>query len=145
MITVTVNSNNATKSYTTSNKNSNNNNCNTNSSNKNNSNSNSSNTNTNSNNSKTVPATAFSPLRVFDAGFANTAVCATAVSSDTDTLRYRGYALTELVARSSFLEVAYLLVFGSLPTEEQHSDWVHNVMRHTYIHQQMEVQMATFR
>ncbi len=50
-------------------------------------------------------------------------------------LRHRGYPIEQLAAQSTFLEVAYLLVHGELPTAEQHDEWVHTITHHTYIHE----------
>lgn len=52
-------------------------------------------------------------------------------------LRYRGYPIEQLAEKSSFLEVAYLLLFGELPTADQHSTWVDDVTNHTFIHENM--------
>ena len=83
----------------------------------------------------TVPATAFGklaatvdgktkgPLRVWDSGLRNTATARSAITyidGDAGVLRYRGYAIEELCEKSSFLEVAFLLVFGNLVRDALH-------------------------
>src|SRR4029079_9876702 len=58
----------------------------------------------------------------FDAGFANTASCSSAITyidGDAGILRYRGYPIEQLAERSSFTEVTYLLIYGELPTSSQ--------------------------
>ena len=50
-------------------------------------------------------------------------------------LRYRGIPIEQLAEKSSYLEVAYLLLNGELPTQQQHDDWVHEITYHTYIHE----------
>jgi citrate synthase len=82
------------------------------------------------------------PLRLYDPGYKNTAVCKTKIYSD---YRIRGYAIEELFEKSSFLEVAFLLIYGKLPGKEDLSTWCESVMTHTYLHHGMEKQMETFR
>ena len=73
-------------------------------------------------------------LRVFDNGYVNTTACNSSISyidGDKGILRYRGYPIEELAERSSFLEVAYLVVYGHLPSTEQLTRWEEAVMRHS--------------
>src|SRR4030095_5671323 len=50
-------------------------------------------------------------------------------------LRYRGYPIEQLAEHSSYLEVAYLLIYGELPTQAQFDEWVHDITYHTFIHE----------
>jgi citrate synthase len=73
-----------------------------------------------------------------DPGFSTTAITRSAVSyidGDIGILRYRGYPIEQLAERSSYLEVAYLLLFGELPTREQLDWWRHEITHHTFIHE----------
>jgi citrate synthase len=74
----------------------------------------------------------------YDPGFTATAVCEsdiTYLDGDAGILRYRGYPIEELAERSTYLEVAYLLLNGELPTAAQYDEWRHEVTYHTYIHE----------
>lgn len=83
------------------------------------------------------------PIRLYDPGFVNTAVCKSKVSfrdKISGKLYYRGYSVDELVQRSTYLEVAYLLLYGELPNEDDYQTWVHNIMHHTFIHVELGLQ-----
>jgi citrate synthase len=74
----------------------------------------------------------------FDPGFVSTASCDSAITfidGDEGILRYRGYPIEQLAEHSSFLEVAYLLLYGELPTAEQMMDFNTNITRHTMINE----------
>ncbi len=74
----------------------------------------------------------------FDPGFMSTAAAESAISYLDGTagiLRYRGYPIEQLAERSTYLEVAYLLLKGELPTESQFEQWRHDVTYHTFIHE----------
>jgi len=76
-------------------------------------------------------------LMTYDPAFMNTAACRSAITfidGDKGILRYRGYPIEELADRASFLEVAYLLCEGELPTAAQLDKWTHDIMYHTYVH-----------
>jgi citrate synthase len=76
-------------------------------------------------------------LMTYDPAFMNTAACRSAITfidGDRGILRYRGYPIEELAERASFLEVAYLLCEGELPTAAQLDKWTHDIMYHTYVH-----------
>jgi citrate synthase len=76
----------------------------------------------------------------YDPGFMSTAPCQSSVSfidGDQGILRYRGYPIEQLAERSTYLEVAYLLLHGELPTSEQLEKWVHEITHHTFIHENM--------
>ena len=87
-------------------------------------------------------------LMTYDPAFMNTASCRSAVTfldGDAGILRYRGYPIEQLAESSSFLEVAYLLVFGDLPTQEQLDGWVHDITHHTFVHENVKGLMQGFR
>jgi citrate synthase len=74
----------------------------------------------------------------YDPGFMSTAVCESSITfldGDAGILRYRGYPIEVLADRSTYLEVAYLLLHGELPTSEQFERWTHEITYHTYIHE----------
>jgi citrate synthase len=87
-------------------------------------------------------------LMSYDPAFLNTASCRSAVTyidGDRGILRYRGYPIEQLAERSTYLEVAYLLVFGELPTKEQLARWAHDVTVHTFVHENVKRLMEGFR
>jgi citrate synthase len=59
----------------------------------------------------------------------------TEIDGDAGILRYRGYPIEQLAEHSTYLEVAYLLIHGELPTAEQYEPWVHDITYHTFIHE----------
>jgi citrate synthase len=76
-------------------------------------------------------------LMTYDPAFMNTAACRsgiTYIDGDRGILRYRGYPIEQLAERATFLEVAYLLAEGELPTREQLDRWTNEVKYHTYVH-----------
>ena len=78
-------------------------------------------------------------VTTLDYGFANTAATRSAITyldGDAGILRYRGYPIEQLAEKSSFLEVAYLLIFGELPSEQQLADWTTSIKRHTLLHEE---------
>jgi citrate synthase len=75
-----------------------------------------------------------------DEAFTATAATRSAITDidgDAGILRYRGYPIEQLAEHSNYLEVAYLLIFGELPTTEQLEQWTHDITYHTYIHENM--------
>ncbi|HSB60139.1 MAG TPA: citrate synthase [Vicinamibacteria bacterium] len=87
-------------------------------------------------------------LMSYDPGFMNTASCrsgVTFIDGDRGILRYRGYPIEELAAKASYLEVAYLVLSGELPTRAQHDEWVWHVTHHTMIHENIKDLMTGFR
>jgi citrate synthase len=87
-------------------------------------------------------------LMTYDPAFMNTASCRSAITfldGDRGILRYRGYPIEQLAERSSFLEVAYLLVYGELPTRDQLDAWVHEITHHTFVHENVRTFMQGFR
>ncbi|HEV3131643.1 MAG TPA: citrate synthase [Acidimicrobiales bacterium] len=74
----------------------------------------------------------------YDPGFVSTAACESSITyldGDVGILRYRGYPIEQLAENSTYLEVAYLLLNGELPTSEQYETWQHEVTHHTFIHE----------
>lgn len=87
-------------------------------------------------------------IRVFDPAYMNTAVIEskiTYINGLEGVLRYRGYPIQQLVKKSNFLESAYLLVYGELPTQSRYNDWQDEIMNHTYIHSDIENMFKSFR
>ncbi len=86
-------------------------------------------------------------LMSYDPAFKNTASCKSSVTfidGERGILHYRGYPIDELAAKSNFLEVAYLTLFGELPTEAQLTDWRYHVTHHTFIHENIKKFMDGF-
>ncbi|MGH7606578.1 MAG: citrate synthase [Gemmatimonadales bacterium] len=80
-------------------------------------------------------------LMAYDPAFMNTASCRSAISyidGDQGILRYRGYPIEQLAERSSFLETAYLLLHGELPSAAELDSWVFHVTHHTIIHENIK-------
>ena len=80
-------------------------------------------------------------LATYDPGFLNTAACRSAISyidGDKGILRYRGYPIEQLAERSTFLETAYLLLHGELPSAAELDSWVCNVTHHTIVHESIK-------
>ncbi len=86
-------------------------------------------------------------LVTVDPGFMNTASCEseiTYIDGDQGVLLYRGYPIEQLAEKSSFLEVAYLLTHGELPTSDQLSAFVERVERHTHLHDNFKALIGAF-
>ena len=80
-------------------------------------------------------------LMTYDPAFMNTASCRSSITyidGDRGILEYRGYPIEQLAEHSSYLEVAYLLLHGELPTEAQLNEWTHNVTHHTFINENIK-------
>ncbi|HEY3239991.1 MAG TPA: citrate synthase [Acidimicrobiia bacterium] len=74
----------------------------------------------------------------YDPAFLQTAACrssVTLVDGDEGILRYRGYPIQDLAEQSTYLEVAYLLVYGDLPNRDEYEKWIHDITYHTYVHE----------
>jgi citrate synthase len=87
-------------------------------------------------------------LMTYDPAFMNTASCRSAITfidGDKGILRYRGYPIEVLAEHCTYLEVAYLLLFGELPTESQLKNWVNEITHHTMIHESTRKFMEGFR
>ena len=75
-----------------------------------------------------------------DHGFLNTAACSSAITyidGDKGILRYRGYPIEQLAQQSTFLESAYLLIYGELPTTDQLDEFKHQIRTHTMLHEDL--------
>jgi len=87
-------------------------------------------------------------LMTYDPAFMNTASCRSSITyidGDRGVLRYRGYPIEALAEHCSFLEVAYLLLFGDLPSEKELKDWIHEITHHTMLHETTKKFMENFR
>ena len=87
-------------------------------------------------------------LMTYDPAFMNTASCRSAITyidGDRGILRYRGYPIDVLAEHSTYLEVAYLILFGELPTANELKSWVHDITHHTMLHETTKKFMEGFR
>ena len=87
-------------------------------------------------------------LMTYDPAFMNTASCRSAITyldGDNGVLEYRGYPIEQLAEQSTYLEVAYLLIHGELPTQAQLDEWTHEVTIHTFVHENVKTFMQGFR
>jgi len=87
-------------------------------------------------------------LMTYDPAFMNTASCRSAITyidGDKGILRYRGYPIDVLAEHCTYLEVAYLLLFGELPTATELKNWVHDITHHTMLHETTKKFMEGFR
>ena len=87
-------------------------------------------------------------LTTYDPGFVNTASCKSAITyidGEHGILEYRGYPIEQLAEGACFLEVAHLLIKGSLPTKAEYEQWVHEITFHTYVHENVRGFMQGFR
>ncbi|MBA3671465.1 MAG: citrate synthase [Gemmatimonadaceae bacterium] len=87
-------------------------------------------------------------LMTYDPAFMNTASCKSAITfidGDKGILRYRGYPIEQLAEKASFLEVAWLLRNGELPSQSQYDDWTHQITYHTYVHENIKTFLQGFR
>jgi citrate synthase len=83
----------------------------------------------------------------YDPAFMNTASCTsriTYIDGDAGILRYRGYPIEQLAEKSNFLEVAYLLVNGELPSQDQNDVWKYHITHHTMVHENIKGFMSGF-
>jgi len=86
-------------------------------------------------------------MMTYDPAFMNTAACKstiTFIDGDKGILRYRGYPIEQLAEKCSYLEVAYLLVSGELPTKAQHAEWSKQITEHTFVHENLKKLMDGF-
>jgi citrate synthase len=87
-------------------------------------------------------------LMSYDPAFTNTAACRsviTYIDGEAGVLEHRGYSIEQLCERSSFLEVAYLLIFGELPTKPQLDRWTFDIVHHTFVHEDLKQFFQGFR
>jgi len=83
----------------------------------------------------------------YDPGFMNTASCQsriTYIDGDRGILRYRGYPIEQIAEKSSYLETAYLILYGELPNKTQLEDWTHNITFHSIIHENIKKVIDSF-
>ena len=86
-------------------------------------------------------------LMTYDPAFMNTASCKSSIThidGDKGILRYRGYPIEELADRATFLEVAYLILYGELPDGKALSEWTHYITHHTLVHESIKKFMDGF-
>src|SRR3990167_7631038 len=86
-------------------------------------------------------------LMTYDPAFMNTANCRSAITyidGDKGVLLYRGYPIEQLAEESTYLETAYLILFGELPTAAQLASWNHSITMHTMVHENIKKFMEGF-
>lgn len=105
----------------------------------------------------TIPAIALRQIKVndddfgmmtYDPGYSNTAPVKstiTFIDGDKGILRYRGYPIEQLAEQSTFLEVAYLLIYGELPSKERYARWEYDVLHRTFVHENLAAALEAFR
>jgi citrate synthase len=87
-------------------------------------------------------------LMTYDPAFTNTASVRSSVcfiDGEAGVLEYRGYPIDQLCEKSSYLEVAYLLIYGELPTQAQLDEWVFEITHHTFVHENIKKFVEGFR
>jgi citrate synthase len=87
-------------------------------------------------------------LMTYDPAFMNTAACRSSITyidGDRGILRYRGYPIEQLAEQATFLEVAYLLCEGELPSKKQLAKWEDEIKYHTYVHTNITKFLEGFR
>ncbi len=87
-------------------------------------------------------------LITYDPAYMATASCRSAITyldGEAGVLEYRGYPIEQLAEKSNYLEVAYLLIHGELPTQQQLDEWNHEVTIHTFVHENVKEFMQGFR
>ncbi len=87
-------------------------------------------------------------MMAYDPAFTNTASCRSAITyidGDAGVLEYRGYPIEQLCEHASYIEVAYLLIYGELPTKQQLDEWCHQITNHTLVHENVKDFMYGFR
>lgn len=84
----------------------------------------------------------------YDPAFTNTASCKstiTFIDGDRGILTYRGYPIEQLAEKSNYLETAYLILYGELPSMSEYEEWVYNITHHTFIHENIKKFIDGFR
>ncbi len=87
-------------------------------------------------------------LMTYDPAFTNTASCRsriTMIDGDKGILNYGGYPIEQLAEQSTYLETAYLILHGDLPSRRQYDEWVHNITHHTILHENIKKFIEGFR
>ena len=88
------------------------------------------------------------PLATYDPGLANTASCRSAITyidGDAGLLEYRGYPIDQLASHATHLEVAYLLLYGELPTPDQLTAWQDQINNHRFVHENVRSIIQSYR
>ena len=84
-------------------------------------------------------------MMTYDPAYTNTASCRSSITyidGEAGILEHRGYPIEELCEKSTYLEVAYLLIFGELPTAAQLDRWVYDVTHHTFVHEDIKAMLS---
>jgi citrate synthase len=87
-------------------------------------------------------------LMTYDPAFMNTASCRSSITfidGDRGILEYRGYPIEQLAEKSTYLETAYLLIYGELPNKEQLAQWTHTITYHTMLNEKLKLVLDAFR
>src|SRR4029453_17964938 len=87
-------------------------------------------------------------MMTYDPAFTNTASCRSAITyidGEAGILQHRGIPIEQLCEHSTYLEVAYLLIFGELPTQAQLDRWIFDVIHHTFVHEDIKKMNEGFR
>src|ERR1700761_4978363 len=87
-------------------------------------------------------------VMTYDPAYMNTASCRSSITyidGDKGILEYRGYPIEQLAEKSSYLEVAYLLINGNLPSQAELDEWTHLITTHTFVHENIKEFMHGFR
>src|SRR6266545_7797527 len=87
-------------------------------------------------------------MMTYDPAFMNTAACRsriTYIDGDKGILEYRGYPIDQLAEHSTYLETAYLIMFGELPTDAQLKTWTHDITLHTMLHENIKKLMEGYQ
>src|SRR4026207_2586095 len=87
-------------------------------------------------------------LATYDPAFMNTSACRsriTYIDGDKGILEYRGYPIEQLAEQSTYLETAYLIIFGQLPTDAQLKEWTKQITLHTMLHENIKKLMEGFQ
>jgi citrate synthase len=87
-------------------------------------------------------------MMTYDPAFTNTAACRsriTFIDGDNGILWYRGYPIEQLAEHSDYLETAYLIIHGELPTAKQSEDWTREITMHTMLHENLKTLLEGFR
>src|SRR5215217_2503310 len=87
-------------------------------------------------------------LMTYDPAFTNTASCRSSITyidGEAGVLEHRGYPIEQLCEHASYLEVAYLLIYGELPTRDQLDEWVFEITHHTFVHENIKKFVEGFR
>jgi len=87
-------------------------------------------------------------LMVYDPAFTNTASCRSAITyidGERGVLEYRGYPIEQVAEKTTFLETAYLILYGELPSRSELDQWTHDITYHTYVHENIKKFMEGFQ